>query len=128
MADWLMKTIRAEARRLLELAADDEQLRADLRALAAEILAETEAPAPGACSPRMEPDLGLQQTHAAPDHSIHERPALEPQAPCSTSTRGSGRTIARTDSGTGSAVISWHFDDARCRDQTGIGRGRPVYP
>ena len=36
-----MKTIRAEARRLLELAAGDDELRADLRALAEEILAST---------------------------------------------------------------------------------------
>src|SRR5262245_56064633 len=36
-----MKTIRAEARRLLELAVEDEDLRADLRALAQEILAST---------------------------------------------------------------------------------------
>jgi hypothetical protein len=41
MADWLMKTIRAEARRLLELSAEDAALRADLRALAEEILAAT---------------------------------------------------------------------------------------
>src|SRR4051812_37639211 len=41
MSEWLMKVIRAEADRLLELAADDEQLRADLRALAERILAAT---------------------------------------------------------------------------------------
>src|SRR3982750_4054537 len=42
MSEWLMKVIRAEADRLLELAADDEQLRADLRALAERILAATQ--------------------------------------------------------------------------------------
>ncbi len=41
MSDWLMKTIRGEARRLLELAKDDDELRADLRALAEEMLAST---------------------------------------------------------------------------------------
>ena len=46
MSDWLMKTIRAEAKHLLELATDDFELRADLRALAEEILAATEAPLP----------------------------------------------------------------------------------
>ena len=44
MSDWLMKTIRAEARRLLELAAGDDELRADLRALAKEILDSTAVP------------------------------------------------------------------------------------
>ena len=46
MSDWLMKMIRAEARRLLELAAGDEDLRADLRALAQEILASTSTAEP----------------------------------------------------------------------------------
>jgi hypothetical protein len=43
MSDWLMKVIRAEAKQLIALAADDEELRADLRALAGEILSVTEA-------------------------------------------------------------------------------------
>src|SRR5271157_731887 len=51
MSDWLMRTIRAEARRLLELAADDGRLRADLRALAEEILAATEVSSPSVSSP-----------------------------------------------------------------------------
>jgi hypothetical protein len=42
MSDWLMKAIRAEADRLLGLAADDAELRADLRALARRILGATE--------------------------------------------------------------------------------------
>jgi hypothetical protein len=42
MSDWLMKVIRAEADRLLELAADDDELRADLRVLARRILDATE--------------------------------------------------------------------------------------
>ena len=42
MSEWLMKVIRAEADRLLELAADDAELRADLRALAERILAATQ--------------------------------------------------------------------------------------
>lgn len=41
MADWLTGKIRSEAKRLLELAADDPQLRADLRELAHEILRST---------------------------------------------------------------------------------------
>ena len=43
MSDWLMKVIRAEAKRLIELAAEDDELRADLRALAEQILAATAA-------------------------------------------------------------------------------------
>jgi hypothetical protein len=43
MSDWMMKVIKAEASRLIELAADDDELRADLQSLAREILAATEA-------------------------------------------------------------------------------------
>jgi hypothetical protein len=42
MSDWLMRVIKAEATRLIELAALDNELRADLRALAEAILAATE--------------------------------------------------------------------------------------
>ena len=48
MPGWEMKIIEAEARRLLPLAAEDADLRADLRALALAILAATEAPQTGA--------------------------------------------------------------------------------
>jgi hypothetical protein len=41
MSDWLMRVIKAEAKHLIALAADDDELRADLRALANEILAAT---------------------------------------------------------------------------------------
>jgi hypothetical protein len=50
MSDWLMRVIKAEAKGLLELAAEDAELRADLRALAQEILAATAACEPGADS------------------------------------------------------------------------------
>jgi hypothetical protein len=46
MPGWEMKIITAEAQRLLALAAEDADLRADLRALAEEILSATEAPPP----------------------------------------------------------------------------------
>src|SRR3954463_4004466 len=46
MAGWEMKILTAEAHRLLKLAAQDADLRADLRALAQEILAATEEPPP----------------------------------------------------------------------------------
>jgi hypothetical protein len=41
MSDWLMRVIKAEAARLIEMAAEDDELRADLRALAQAILAST---------------------------------------------------------------------------------------
>jgi hypothetical protein len=44
MPDWLTKVIKAEAKQLLALAAEDDELRAELRALAKEILAATEPP------------------------------------------------------------------------------------
>lgn len=50
MASWEMKIITAEARRLLATASEDAGLRADLRALAQEILAATEAPQPCAAT------------------------------------------------------------------------------
>ncbi len=42
MSDWLMKVIKAEAERLIALSTEDDELRADLRALAEQILAATE--------------------------------------------------------------------------------------
>jgi hypothetical protein len=42
MSDWLMRVIKAEAERLIELAAEDDELRADLRTLAMSILTATE--------------------------------------------------------------------------------------
>ena len=79
MSDWLTRTIRAEARRLLELAADDGELRADLRALAAEILAATEVSSPSVSSPGIEPDMGFQHPLSGPAHSIDEELVCEPR-------------------------------------------------
>jgi hypothetical protein len=42
MSDWLMKVIKAEAERLIALSTEDDELRADLRSLAEQILAATE--------------------------------------------------------------------------------------
>ena len=72
-----MRTIRAEARRLLELTADDGQLRADLRALAEEILAATEVSSPSVSSPVIEPHMGIQHPLAGPAASIDEELACE---------------------------------------------------
>ena len=73
MSDWLMKTIRGEARRLLEMAADDDELRLDLRALAQEILAATEIPGPAASFPEIEPATDSQhppEEAAGPLHAL----------------------------------------------------------
>jgi hypothetical protein len=56
MSDWLMRVIKAEAKQLIALAADDDELRADLRALANEILAATESPGPETKSDHAEAD------------------------------------------------------------------------
>jgi hypothetical protein len=45
MSDWLMRVIKGEAKHLIALAAEDDELRAQLRAFANEILAATENPA-----------------------------------------------------------------------------------
>jgi hypothetical protein len=57
VSDWMMRVIKAEAKRLIELAADDEELRADLRGLAEEILAAT-------ADNRTQPDSGPSQSLA----------------------------------------------------------------
>jgi len=75
MSDWLMKTIRAEAQRLLELAADDGELRADLRALAEEILAASDV-----CSHGLEPEPDFQRPSPGAGHSIDEDLAVEIEA------------------------------------------------
>ncbi len=72
MADWLMRTIREEARRLLQLAGDDELLRVDLRALAEEILAATETSTPGASSPRIHPAPEIPHPTEESSEPLHE--------------------------------------------------------
>ena len=68
MSDWLMRVIKAEAKQLLALAADDQELRIHLRALANEILAATE-------EVEVETDLG--QVDAASAATVEQS---EPEA------------------------------------------------
>jgi hypothetical protein len=81
MSDWMMRTIKEEARRLLELADDDAQLRADLRALAQEILTTTESrleevPAGSAAKePLRELTLGQPRPSSASDARAPESAA-----------------------------------------------------
>ena len=63
MSDWLMRVMRDEAKNLIALAADDDELRAGLRALANEILAATE-----------DPGIETAAAHVEADRS----PAVEP--------------------------------------------------
>jgi hypothetical protein len=65
MSDWLMKVIRAEADRLIELARDDPELKADLRALAEKILSETAT------------QLDATETTVEPDATEAEEPRLQ---------------------------------------------------
>ena len=85
-----MKTIRAEARRLLELAADDGELRADLRALAEEILAATEIPRP--VVPRAVSSERLASSiRVRPGAFLDEEPACEPRPDALPPRRGPNR-------------------------------------
>jgi hypothetical protein len=85
MSDWMMKTIRAEARRLLELAAVDGELRTDLRTLAEEILAATVDPSTVMSASASGREMHLQQTTSTPAPQIaailseESRPILPPE-------------------------------------------------
>src|SRR6516164_7273937 len=68
MSDWMMRVIKAEAKQLIALAADDDELRADLRALANEILAATE-----------ERGVAAESAHAETVNSTTVNP-VEPEA------------------------------------------------
>src|SRR4051812_31957485 len=76
MADWRMKIIAAEAERLMEVAAEDAELRGELRALAEQILAATADP------PTTE-DAGRTNAtpQAAPAPAIQEGSASSPLTP-----------------------------------------------
>ena len=82
MSDWLMRVIKAEAKHLIALAAEDDELRADLRALAEEILAATEDPA--------------AETESAPSESD------------SSATRRAGRSRETTSEADGRAAPGAH--------------------
>ncbi len=77
MSDWLMKSIRAEARSLLELAADDDELRADLRTLAEEILAATEKSCSQISSPCIEPEKRFEHPLSGPAPALAAKQASE---------------------------------------------------
>src|SRR5262249_38886002 len=67
MTDWLTRVIRNEAKQLISLAAEDEELRAELRAIAAETLAGTENTQVEARSACLQPDP------SAPNEQAEER-------------------------------------------------------
>ena len=89
MSDWLMRVIKAEAKRLIELAAEDDELRADLRALAEAILAATESdqsstdftssPLPSPPTPTATAAQGARSDPAPPEAARTDAPqAAEP--------------------------------------------------
>ena len=76
MSDWLMRVIKAEAKHLIALAADDDELRADLRALANEILAATEDSEVEAKSPH--PESGSSKAVAPAESEPNAEAIVEP--------------------------------------------------
>ena len=96
MSDWLMKVIKAEAKQLIALAGDDKELRADLRALANEILAATEAPRPLAESAAPVSDGSMTVDPVETETETEDEERVEPlreltlgrSAPASTENQG----------------------------------------
>jgi hypothetical protein len=86
MSGWEMKIITAETQRLLALAASDPDLRAELRALAEEILRATETAQPESESqlqPQVQPELQAEpelQPEVEPASTPPPREELAPQA------------------------------------------------
>ena len=132
MTDWRLKIIAAEAERLIELANEDSQLRADLRALARTILDST-ADAPS----REEVELGRSPRPAGPAPAIREpspvaerpdasgREAREPLRELTlgrSSTPGKAPNPPSTGSGSRSAVDELTMIEARCRRKAEAAR------
>ncbi|MGC8639767.1 MAG: hypothetical protein ACP5XB_07790 [Isosphaeraceae bacterium] len=96
MSDWLMQKIRSEARRLLELAVDDPQLRADLRALATEILqATTDAKADSVATAERE------RTDPAAPEPLRELTLGQSRSPVPGGLPASSAQLRRSGAGTG---------------------------
>jgi hypothetical protein len=130
MSDWLMKVIKAEAERLIALSTEDDELRADLRALAQRILAATEDseitaeavpanPTPGSAptlsiAERMSESETTSETGKADDESTDE-PLRELTLGRFTPSAGAQRTVLTTR-----PQIKTRYDEiadieARCR-------------
>jgi hypothetical protein len=111
MSDWLMRVIKAEAERLVELAGEDDELRADLRALAESILAAT-----AATQPSIDTTESTSTSEAPP---ADDEPTA---APLKELTLGR-LSLSRSNSSSVSAAMNWpktEADDltaieARCR-------------
>ena len=73
MSSWDMKFIASESQRLIAMSARDPDLRAELRALAMEILEATGAPGPGSAAAR-DPDR-LAADGRRPSRTIRARVA-----------------------------------------------------
>jgi hypothetical protein len=98
-----MKIIAAEAHRLLALAAEDADLRADLRSLAQEILAATEAPPsdaeaapkPPSSGAEPAPPAGGDAPHGLMTHGVAQVPKPKPLRELTLGRRAARRTAER---------------------------------
>ncbi len=111
MADWLMKVIKAEAERLIDLAAQDDKLRADLRALAESILAATTAP-----EPKLEttPATSPFEAVTAVTHQTEE-PRIELTLGRRSPSQGSSRAVMQALNENKSKVEDINDFETRCR-------------
>ena len=114
MSDWLMRTIRSETQRLLELAADDSRLRDELHALAGEILEAVS---------RLQAE-STGKTDGAPAVPHAEEP-LRPltlgqaRSPSSGGVSSPGEPPKRSTSGSGVNLATM---EARCRSKADAAR------
>jgi hypothetical protein len=117
MSDWLMRVIKAEAKQLIALAADDDELRADLRALANEILAATEEPGAGAESAHAESDGSTTVDPVEPEADKVE--VVEPLRELTLGRSATPKSEPRVDSAVASRAITRHDElaeiEANCR-------------
>lgn len=125
MPGWEMKIIAAEAERLIAMAAEDDDLRADLRALAVAILAATETPPPpAAVAPEGPTSEGVPGPPAARDEPDAAAMPTDEDEPLRELTLGRSRaspagTRPVAGATTGPAVVVDEVDldeiEARCR-------------
>jgi hypothetical protein len=110
MSDWLIDRIRSEARRLLELAALDPQLRADLRALANEILERSSEVTD-------EPSEKGDQAGTGPEEILHELTLGQSRA----LSQAGASSLAQQPRRPG-ADSDWGLIEARCRRKAEAAR------
>ena len=115
MPDWLMRVIRAEAKNLIALAAEDQELRADLRSLAEEILAATADLAAGTEKETTEADARatLEPTESETKDTVE--PLRELTLGRSVAAKGESGVATTSASHSGAAHHELAELEARCR-------------